>query len=155
MARRRNYKRDRRGRFARTSGGGSPSKVTASGRSDPKPRRDSSLRDHAAAAALNAAVGNKTRAGLHGAKLGTTAARRSLKRARARTTSPKALKRIKAGEDIVTQADRAINIALLTAYIGAAGGTRIATKGAQNTLNKLQQRQRAKNPGNGVKWGDL
>lgn len=128
----RRYKRDRRGRFARTGGVSSASAANA------------------VAAGANLAVGNRTTAALHGAKLGASGARRVTRRVRSRSRNPKTIARVNKVDTVVDQVERAVNIVLLGAYVNNLGGTKVgkqATRGAARKLSKLQQeRLIRKNP---------
>jgi hypothetical protein len=132
MAKRRFWKRDRKGQFARTGSGG-------------RTAAQDKISGHARLAAGNLAVGRKGTAALHGAKIGTISARRTLNKKRRTAKTMRGAKAAVQADSIVVKADRAINILLLGAYVDKLGGSKvgkIATKGADKRLNQLQNAQR-------------
>lgn len=132
MAKRSKWKRDQKGRFARTGSGG-------------RTAAQDKIRGNARLAAGNLAVGRKGTAALHGAKIGTISARRALNKKRRTTKSMYVAKKAMQADDVVQRIDRALNIALLGAYVNNLGGSkvgRLATKGADRKLNELQNAQR-------------
>lgn len=157
MARRRNYKRDQKGRFARVSGAAKRA-TRPSGKSAPSGRR--ALAASAAYVISADAVANASRASradsrvgpsskaviaLHGAKLATTGTRQGIKYAKRRTKSKKRQEQLKKADGIVEVIDRAVNIALLGAVVGAVGGTKVGQKASrpfQQRQNRLMQQQK-------------